>query len=80
MGGRRYGFPEWRGGPMHWAEGEGLALVRAKLDALALAHPQTPHWRPAPLLTALADARAPLAAWKAHLPRPAATTVAASRL
>lgn len=30
-----YGFPRWRGGPMHWAERRGLAEVVATLDRLA---------------------------------------------
>lgn len=30
-----YGFPRWRGGPMHWAERRGLAEAVARLDALA---------------------------------------------
>ena len=30
-----YGFPRWLGGPMHWAEAEGLADVVTRLDALA---------------------------------------------
>ena len=30
-----YGFPRWRGGPMHYAEGRGLAEVVTVLDRLA---------------------------------------------
>ena len=30
-----YGFPRWLGGPMHWAEAEGLVDVVTRLDALA---------------------------------------------
>ena len=30
-----YGFPRWLGGPMHWAQAEGLADVVTRLDALA---------------------------------------------
>ena len=30
-----YGFPRWRGGPMHYAEARGLAAVVAVLDGLA---------------------------------------------
>lgn len=30
-----YGFPRWLGGPMHWAQAEGLAGCVAALDALA---------------------------------------------
>lgn len=31
-----YGFPRWRGGPMHYAEARGLAEVVAVLDGLAM--------------------------------------------
>ena len=30
-----YGFPRWLGGPMHWAQAEGLADVVARLETLA---------------------------------------------
>lgn len=30
-----YGFPRWRGGPMHWARAQGLDHVLSELDALA---------------------------------------------
>ncbi len=43
-----YGFPRWHGGPMHWAQAEGLAVVVAGLDALAqagLAEPACDHLR-----------------------------------
>ena len=29
-----YGFPRWRGGPMHWAEAEGLDRIAAQIRAL----------------------------------------------
>ena len=30
-----YGFPRWRGGPMHWATSHGLDLVVRELDEFA---------------------------------------------
>ncbi|MEP7366786.1 MAG: 3-hydroxyacyl-CoA dehydrogenase family protein, partial [Acidobacteriota bacterium] len=41
-----YGFPAWRGGPMKWAELEGLAGVCDRIRKLG--------WEPAPLLAKLA--------------------------
>jgi 3-hydroxyacyl-CoA dehydrogenase len=47
-----YGFPAWRGGPMHWASALGLRKVS---DALERFHDTLgPAWRPAPLLERLA--------------------------
>lgn len=47
-----YGFPAWRGGPMHWAGSFGLEKVLRRIeefyDLLG------PHWKPAPLLVELA--------------------------
>ena len=43
-----YGFPRWLGGPMHWAQAEGLVDVVARLDALAdqgLSEPACEHLR-----------------------------------
>ena len=41
-----YGFPAWRGGPMKWAELEGLKAVCERIRKLG--------WEPAPLLLTLA--------------------------
>jgi 3-hydroxyacyl-CoA dehydrogenase len=49
-----YGFPAWRGGPMFWAEQEGLARVVATMQRLAPTHGA--RWRPAALLERLAAA------------------------
>ncbi len=49
-----YGFPRWRGGPMHWADAEGLKIVAATIDGYALNDPRT--WRTPPLLRRLAAA------------------------
>jgi 3-hydroxyacyl-CoA dehydrogenase len=50
-----YGFPPWRGGPMHYADSLGLYNVVRSMRRLA----QNPHgdpavWEPAPLLAKLA--------------------------
>ncbi len=47
-----YGFPAFRGGPMHWASAFGLQKV---LDGLERFYDELgPHWKPAPLLAELA--------------------------
>ena len=52
-----YGFPRWRGGPMHLADAWGLRAVRDGLAALAAEDP--PSWRLPPLLDRLlAEGRA----------------------
>ncbi|MCW2241803.1 3-hydroxyacyl-CoA dehydrogenase NAD-binding domain-containing protein [Azospirillum canadense] len=50
-----YGWPAWRGGPMHWADGVGLAHVAAMLDGFAR-ETGDETLRPAPLLLRLAAA------------------------
>ena len=50
-----YGFPAWRGGPMHYADTVGLAHVRDRLEAFAAAVGDERH-KPAPLLARLAAA------------------------
>ncbi|TJZ92620.1 3-hydroxyacyl-CoA dehydrogenase [Paracoccus gahaiensis] len=43
-----YGFPRWRGGPMHWADAQGLPQILAQIDALSA---EDDHfWQAAPLL------------------------------
>jgi 3-hydroxyacyl-CoA dehydrogenase len=49
-----YGFPAWRGGPMHYADAVGLAHIRDRLTAFA-ARTDDATLRPAPLLAELAD-------------------------
>jgi 3-hydroxyacyl-CoA dehydrogenase len=51
-----YGFPAWRGGPMYWAEQDGLARVVATMQRLAPTHGA--RWRPASLLERLAASSA----------------------
>jgi 3-hydroxyacyl-CoA dehydrogenase len=48
-----YGFPNWRGGPMHYADTLGLAYVRDRLAEFAEKTGDERH-RPAPLLAKLA--------------------------
>ena len=48
-----YGFPRWRGGPMHAAEAHGLAATKAGLHALG--H-EDPLWHAAPLIERLVAA------------------------
>jgi 3-hydroxyacyl-CoA dehydrogenase len=50
-----YGFPQWRGGPMHYAEQVGLAKVARAMERFA-ANPNDDAgaWSPAPLLAARA--------------------------
>jgi 3-hydroxyacyl-CoA dehydrogenase len=50
-----YGFPAWRGGPMHYADGVGLPYIRNRLTAFADNTGDERH-RPAPLLQELAAA------------------------
>ena len=48
-----YGFPAWRGGPMHYADTLGLAYVRDRLDRFAAMTGDERH-KPALLLARLA--------------------------
>src|SRR3954451_10308030 len=49
-----YGFPAWRGGPMHWADTVGLKTIRDRLRQLAKDSGDKRH-EPAALLNKLAD-------------------------
>jgi len=46
-----YGFPRWRGGPMHWADTVGLDKILA--DVRTFAQEDALFWQPAPLLEQL---------------------------
>jgi len=47
-----YGFPRWRGGPMHWADARGLDRILSDIDRFAA---EDDHfWHTAPLLRELA--------------------------
>jgi 3-hydroxyacyl-CoA dehydrogenase len=51
-----YGFPRWRGGPMHWADAHGLDRILS--DIRRFAEDDDHFWQPAPLLAELvADGR-----------------------
>jgi 3-hydroxyacyl-CoA dehydrogenase len=57
-----YGFPAWRGGPMHYADAVGLAHVLQRIrDFEQRFGPE--NWTPAPLLGTLAGAGRTLADW-----------------
>ncbi len=51
-----YGFPAWRGGPMHWAGTVGLKLI---YDTVCRNYEKLgqDHWKPSPLLQRLAESR-----------------------
>lgn len=50
-----YGFPAWRGGPMHWAEKSvGLDRVLERIREFAERHGDE-YWRPSPLLVRLVE-------------------------
>lgn len=49
-----YGFPASRGGPMYWADAQGMAVVRDKLETILQATGDQA-FTPAPLITALAE-------------------------
>jgi len=49
-----YGFPKYRGGPMFWAEQQGLAKVLDRIREYGKTYPE--RWQPAPLLVARAEA------------------------
>lgn len=49
-----YGFPKYRGGPMFWAEQQGLDKVYAKIREYEVQYPQ--RWKPANLLKDRAEA------------------------
>ena len=46
-----YGFPRWRGGPMHWADSVGLPALLADIEAFA--QEDALFWQPADLLQRL---------------------------
>ena len=48
-----YGFPAERGGPMAWADGEGVGAIRRRLQQLAERFGA--HWQPAALIERLAE-------------------------
>ena len=57
-----YGFPAWRGGPMHYADAMGLDAVLARVREFEQRF-GTENWKPAPLLETLAGEGRTLADW-----------------
>jgi len=49
-----YGFPKYRGGPMFWAQQQGLDKVLARIREYGKAYPE--RWQPAQLLVERAEA------------------------
>ena len=58
-----YGFPRYRGGPMHYADSVGLDRVLAGTRAFGRRYGDR-YWRPAPLLEKLAKEGKTFAGWK----------------
>ena len=58
-----YGFPRHRGGPMFYADSQGLSAVRESIRGLADKH-GTEYWQVAPLLEQLANAGGSFGAWR----------------
>lgn len=48
-----YGFPADKGGPMSWADTQGVADIKARLEHLQAIHGE--HWQPARLIAQLAE-------------------------
>jgi len=61
-----YGFPPYRGGPMHWAQSEiGLKKLYKTMLKYQAKYPHVAYWKPSPLLKACVDARMSLTKyWK----------------
>ncbi len=57
-----YGFPAWRGGPMHYADAVGLAHVLERVREFERRF-GSENWTPAPLLERLVDDGITLAEW-----------------
>ena len=59
-----YGWPVYRGGPMHWGDSVGLGKVAARMRQFA-DESGSPFWQPSPLLAELADAGKSFSDWRA---------------
>jgi 3-hydroxyacyl-CoA dehydrogenase len=57
-----YGFPAWRGGPMHYADAVGLDVVLARINEFRDRF-GADNWTPAPLLEQLVAARSTIGRW-----------------
>jgi 3-hydroxyacyl-CoA dehydrogenase len=60
-----YGFPDFRGGPMFYADTVGLPNVLRAMRAFEKGY-QPDAWRPAPLITQLAAEHGSFAGWRKH--------------
>ena len=61
-----YGFPAWRGGPMHYADAVGLASVLARIKEFRDRF-GAENWTPAPLLQKLVTENSTIAEWAAAI-------------
>ena len=59
-----YGWPVYRGGPMHWGDSVGLAKIAGRMREFA-DESGSPFWRPSALLAELADAGKSFSDWRA---------------
>jgi len=59
-----YGWPRWTGGPMFWADEQGLGKLVEQLDVLAAETPDDPSLKPAKLLRDLAEQGSSFAQWQ----------------
>jgi len=59
-----YGWPVYRGGPMHWGDSVGLSKVAARMREFA-DESGDEFWQPSALLAELADARKSFSDWRA---------------
>ena len=57
-----YGFPRWRGGPLHYADGIGVDRLLAMLRMCAAEDPLV--WQPSPVIKVCAEAKISLAQWR----------------
>jgi 3-hydroxyacyl-CoA dehydrogenase len=48
-----YGFPRWRGGPLHYADTLGAAAILARIEEFEKQDPVM--WKPSPLIRELAE-------------------------
>ena len=55
-----YGFPRWRGGPMHWADHVGLPVILSKIEEL---NESRDFWQPSSLLQQLVKEGMTFARW-----------------
>jgi 3-hydroxyacyl-CoA dehydrogenase len=68
-----YGFPRWRGGPMHYADSLGLQKVVTRIRELAETGGGS-YWTPSPLLLELAAGGRTFADWDRQRSRPSGLT------